>query len=339
MDRHSHREPLLAPPPNGGSARAYAPGVEGRPAAGSWPKLDDHLVKPEVTRDEVVRGQRMIAMPSRPEHGDRHFGLDYVLGAHIQRDYVGSTDLITRFSQGSDFATDTCIRKTGTNPETGERYLEEVAFEVVHTQSDKQIRTRAEDLSARGVRRFFAIFVKKGTVGEWSVKDKIFLFLDIDGEISDPTLATPVRVRALLDAVEADNGVARALLAKNNPVLQAEQQRRHAQGLEEGREEGLLAGKATAVLAVLAARGHSVSPSLRETILACADEQRLDAWLVKAATAASADELLDVAPSSKPDSARGVGAASPSSGSARGATGPRRTDVARGSRRSDRKPR
>ncbi len=269
-----------------------------------------------MTRDEVVRGERMVAMPSLPEHGDRHFSLDYVLGAHVKRDYVGSTDLITRFGGKSDFATDTCIRKTGKNPRTGERYLEEVAFEVVHTQSDKEVRTRAEDISARGVRRFFAIFVKKGVVAEWLAKQKTFAPLDLDGEISDRTLATPVRVRALLDAVEADNGVARALLAKNNPVLEAEQKRLHEQGLEEGRvrgveegrakgveegvlkgrEVGLLEGKASAVIAVLVARGQSISPDLRKAILACTDERTIDAWLRKAATASSADELLGAPP-------------------------------------------
>jgi len=89
----------------------------------------------------------VVAMPSLPEHGDRHFRIDYVLGAHVKAEYVGSTDLITRFSSASDFATDTCIRRSGEDPKTGERYLEELAFEVVHTQPLKDIRARAEDLT------------------------------------------------------------------------------------------------------------------------------------------------------------------------------------------------
>ncbi len=196
------------------------------------PGLDEHLVKPEVTRDEIVRGERMVAMPSLPEHGDRHFGIDYVLGAHVKADYVGSTDLLTRFSVESNFATDTCIRRNGVNAETGERYLEEVAFEVVNTQSAKALRIRAEDLTARGVRRVFAIVVKKGEVAEWSSEKGRFVALAKDAEIVDPTLATPLPVRALLDAAEADNGVARALLSKNNPVLAAAQKKQR----EEGRE-------------------------------------------------------------------------------------------------------
>ena len=334
---------MLAPSANGGGVRAYAPGATegategatrggdrgaGRAPSGhrsGAPALDDHLVKPEVTRDEIVRGERMVAMPSRPEHGDRHFGLDYVLGAHIRRNYVGSTDLITRFSGDSDFATDTCVRKTGTDPKTGERYLEEIAFEVVHTQSPKDIRVRAEDLTARGVRRFFAIFVKHSRVAEWSSSKGDFVTLAPDGEISDRTFATPVSVRALLDAAEADNGVARALLAKKNPVLVAIQEERleeglekglekgrekgreegleeglekgREEGLEKGREEGFLAGKASAVLGVLAARGLSATPALRRTIATCTDASKLDVWLARAATAASAaDVVRDVPP-------------------------------------------
>lgn len=257
----------------------------------SWPKLDEHLVKPEVTRDEMVRGERVVAMPARPEHGDRHFGLDYVLGAHIRSGYVGSSDLLTRFGEQSDFATDTCIRKAGKNPATGERYLEEVAFEVVHTQSAKSIRTRAEDISKRGVRRFFAVFVKRGEVAEWSANDKAFVTLDPDGTIDDPTLATPVPVRALLDAIEADNGVARALLAKNNPVLEAELGRLREEALAK-EKESRFEEKAAAVLAVLHARGLPVTPELEEALRSCRDMRVLDEWLRNAATAASAAEVV-----------------------------------------------
>ena len=361
MDRHTHHEPMLAPSADRGANQAYAPGAESGGRAARAPSsygLDQHLVKPEVTRDEVVRGERVVAMPSRPEHGDRHFGLDYVLGAHIKREYVGSTDLITRFGPKSDFATDTCIRKTGKNPKTGERYLEEVAFEVVHTQTARDIQVRAEDVTARGVRRFFAIFVKKGEVAEWSAKRGEMVALDPEGEIADRTLATPVRVRALLDAAEADNGVARALLAKNNPVLRVEQERARgegllegvakglqegvakglqegvakglqegvakgllegvakglqegvakglqegvakglqegvAKGLQEGVAKGQLEGKASAVIAVMEARGLDPDPQICRTIRACTDERKLDGWLRKAATASSATSVVRV---------------------------------------------
>ena len=288
MDRPSSHEPLRAPSHSGHAAQAYAPGA-GRV---STPRLDDHLVRPEVTRDEVVRGERMVAMPSRPEHGDRHFRIDYVLGGHVSPGYTGSTDLLTRFGQKSDFATDTCIRRTGKDPATGDRYLEEVAFEVVHTQSMADLRARAEDLTARGVRRFFAILVKKGEVAEWSGKSGRFLTLDAAGEIADPTRATPVRVRALLDAAEADNGVARALLSKKNPVLEAVQEEKREEGREEGREQGALDAMANAVLAVLEARKLSPSEDVRRTIAECKSTRTLDRWLRKAVTAKTAEEIV-----------------------------------------------
>jgi flagellar biosynthesis/type III secretory pathway protein FliH len=59
-------------------------------------------------------------------------------------------------------------------------------------------------------------------------------------------------VRALLDAAAADDATARALLARENPVLlehASEQRRRgHAAGLVEGKAEGLFEGKAAGLL-------------------------------------------------------------------------------------------
>jgi hypothetical protein len=201
------------------------------------PRIDARLVQPE-TREQIVRGRRMVAMPANPPHGDRHFRLDYILGAHVQEGYVGSTDLLTRAARGSDFATDTCIRRQGIDPTTDSRYLEELAFEVVNEQSLRDITEQAEELIARGVRRVIALFVKKGEVREWSTREGAWLSLDPQGTLSDSTLARPIRVRELLDAAEADNAVARALLAKENPVL-AEVK---AESRDAGRKEGLLAG-------------------------------------------------------------------------------------------------
>ncbi len=124
-------------------------------------------MKPE-TREELIRGRRVVAMPAHPPHADRHFGLDYVLGAHVVPGYVGSTDLLTRSAVSSDFATDTCVRRRGEDPRTGTRYLEELAFEVVNEQSPRDIREKAQDLATRGVRQVFAVFVKTGKVCVWS---------------------------------------------------------------------------------------------------------------------------------------------------------------------------
>ena len=164
-------EILLAPSASSGSAALKLPRKD------DFPRVDDHVVKPE-TREEMVRGERIYAQPALAPHADRHFGLDFVLGGHVREGYVGSTDLITHVLHGSDFASDTCIRKDGENPKTGERYLEELAFEVIHSQPVQKATERAEDWSTRGVRRVFGIFVKKGTVEEWVPRKRIWRLLD-----------------------------------------------------------------------------------------------------------------------------------------------------------------
>jgi hypothetical protein len=268
---------VLKLPGHDRDARAQTPG---RP---SLPRVDDHLARPE-TRQEIVRGERLFAQPALAPHGDRHFGLDYVLGAHVGSGFIGSTDLLTRAAHDSDFATDTCIRKAGDDPETGQRYLEEVAFEVVNEQSLKQITERAEDLCRRGVRRVFAIFVKTGTVKEWAPRKSTWVALAPEGAISDPCLTRPLTVRALVDAAAADDEVARALEAKGNPailVMKAASEHRGAQ-----REAAL------AVLAVLSARELDVPARVRATIEASTDLEALRHWLARAITAATAAEVI-----------------------------------------------
>jgi hypothetical protein len=199
------------------------------------PPIDERLVEPE-TREQVLRGRRLVALPANPPHGDRHFRLDYVIGAHVKAGYVGSTDLLTRSAESSDFATDTSVRREGIDPTTNTRYLEELAFEVVNEQSLQDVTEQAEELSARGVRRVVAIFVKKGEAREWSAKKGEWTRLDPEATFSDPTLARPLRVRELLDAAEADDAVARALLAKNNPVFATRLAEAEKKGLRQGIE-------------------------------------------------------------------------------------------------------
>ncbi len=143
--------------PGAGAARVSAP---------AHPGLDETLVEPEG-RAEVIRGRRVEVAPALPEHGDPHFRLDVALGTHLAPGYTGSTDMLTRTSEESNFATDTSVRREGIDPATGQRYLEELAFEVVNTQRPGDVTEKAEELTARGVRRVFAVFARRGVVSEW----------------------------------------------------------------------------------------------------------------------------------------------------------------------------
>jgi hypothetical protein len=106
-------------------------------------------------------------------------------------------------------------------PDTGTRYLEELAFEVVSTQSKRDVTIRAEDLTARGVRRLLAIFVKQAEIREWSPSKNDWVTLPLDGKLEDPTLARPVEIKALLDAAAADDAVVDARCRRARAALAA----------------------------------------------------------------------------------------------------------------------
>jgi hypothetical protein len=270
MDPKPPNGMLLALGASGAAAVARFPGRE------PFPPVDAHLVTPEVSRDEVIRGRRVVAMPALPPHADRQVELGYVIRGLVKPGYVSSSELLTRVAEGSDFATDVCVRKAGDDPRTGQRYLEELAFEVVNEQSARDIREKAEDLTARGVRRVVAVFVKTGKVSEWDARKGAWRELPEDATLDDPCLSRPVRVKALLDAAEADAAVARALVHKGEPVI------------EEVRAEG----KAAALLVVLAARNLVVDEATRGRILGCKDGALLDRWIAKAAVAGSVEEVV-----------------------------------------------
>jgi len=196
----------------------------------------------------------------------------------------------------SDFASDACIFRQGADPETGRRRLEEIAFEIVAEQRERNATEKAVSMHRRGVRRIFAILVKgKRRVSEWSPETQSWRPLAADAQIEDPCLVKPLAVAALLDAAVADNAVVEALAAKGNPELQrredAARREGRSEGKTEGRVEGRAEGVAEAILKVLEARGIALSKGQRQEILDCRDLGRLDRWLARAVLASSIAEV------------------------------------------------
>jgi hypothetical protein len=279
------RPPYRMSAPGAGSSRSY-----GLPGRGGFPRVDDYRTDIDFETEEMIGGVVYKVMSADLPHAQRNGQLDYLLQGVATPGYTVATDLKTRHDVDDDFATDSALVKEGTDPESGTRYLEEIAFEVVDQQSPSIVTRKAPRMIRRGVRRVFAVFVKKGRVKEWSTETGSWVTLHPTALIEDPILAEPIKVSAVLDAAEADDTVARGLVKKRNPEILRILQQRH----EEGKAEGRLAAQRQAILSVLEARDLAVSPAVRDAVLASSDGAVLERWLKAAAGVDDADALLRI---------------------------------------------
>jgi hypothetical protein len=234
--------------------------------------------------------------PADPPHGERHLQLAALIEAHTGPAFEAAADLLTRTSTKDDIAPDISVYPDAPDPLSGGRQLEHLAFEIVSTGSLGHAARKAAKLSARGVRRVFAIDVERSRALEWSAELGTWSLLDAAGRIDDPALEVPLPVEAMIHAAKADDAVARALLAKGNPVLVQKLAEGRAEGMAEGRAEGMAKGRtegmAEAVIMVLTARGLALDDTIRQRILDEHDAPRLERWIVRATTCVAVAELL-----------------------------------------------
>lgn len=262
-----------------------------------WPRVSDYAVEPE-SGQELFDGQVREAAPAGPLHSRQHSQVDYVLRAYTARGYGVDTDLLTRQAVEHNFASDTCVRRDGIDPGTGDRYLEELAFEIKSTQRTGELTVRARAMSRRGVRRIFAIPVRgdpagrnlvAGPLQEWLPEAETWRVYD-DGEvIEDPCLYEPLPVRGLLDAVEADDVVAQALIDKRNRVVVQYGDTRERRG----RREGELDTARAHIHRLLSKRGVDIDEAARSRIAGCEDPAVLQRWFDRAVEVTSASQLFD----------------------------------------------
>lgn len=241
------------------------------------PGVDERLAPPE-TRLEYLDGIEIFAAPADPPRAMLHFDLAYVLRAHVAHGYRGAVDMLTRTSETSDFAADASVFPAEPDPETGERQLEEIAFEVATEQALAVPTDKARKLVQRGVRRVFCILVEQQRVLEWSRETDGWKPLPVDAAIADPVLSRPLPLAALFDQAARDNAVALALLEKGafDRVLA---------------ERGRLEATRSAILRVLEVRELSVPEAVSREIAACNDLTKLDRWMRRAVKAKTADEV------------------------------------------------
>jgi hypothetical protein len=127
--------------------------------------------------------------------------------AHVTDAYDVAADMLTRASLDTDTAPDVSVFPRARDPETGGRRLEELAFEVVDTQKLGAAAKKARLLSNRGVRRVFAVDLKKKRALEWSRPTNGWKMLPADGTIADPALVMPLPIDAIVVAAKADDRV------------------------------------------------------------------------------------------------------------------------------------
>lgn len=298
--------------------QAYEPSSSGTKQSRSssrtrtFPRIDDHLIEPEVSQFELIRGREVDVSGSDPPHADAQSRLSFLILAHVVTGFIVASELLTRMAEKSNFATDVCIRKEGIDPETNTRYLEEIAFEIVNTQRKRNVTEKADDMAIRGVRRVFAVFLKAGHVAEWSAEHRKFIAFEKDALIHDPAFVRPVPVQAILDQTLGEDEVAMALIAKRNPAIvkrerDVEQKSRKKglaegrkkgleKGLEKGRKQGLDTGLEvgrTLLLGMIQMRFGEV-PTLIKQKIEAADAPMLQAWGQKLLTSSSLDLVFAV---------------------------------------------
>jgi putative restriction endonuclease len=252
-------------------------------ARSELPAVDERLVADE-TRYEVLDGGLVHVPPAYEPHGSRHSKVSALVEAHVAPEFDVASDMLTRTSETDDVAPDVSVFPYARDPATGGRQVEHLAFEIVSTETLGHAGQKAAKLVARGVRRVFAIDVGRARALEWSRTLGTWHLLDSNGHIEDLALAVPLPIEALVHAAKADDAMARALLAKRNPVLEATR----AGDRLTARAEG----KASALLVVLATRGMSPDPVVRARILEERDPDRLDRWIARATTCTSLAEVF-----------------------------------------------
>ena len=259
------------------------------------PAVDARLAVPE-TRYEIEDGREVHVAPADEPHGTSHSSLDALVRAHRAAGYAVAVDMLTRTSRGDDIAPDVSVYPAARDPRTGGRQLEELAFEIVSTESLGHAGRKAAKLVARGVRRVFALDVERRRALEWSPEAGQWAILDRRAQLEDPALAVPIPIEAILDAARADDAIARALRVKRHPEFVAERtegwSEGHAQGRAEGQTEGRAEGRAEALLIMLAGRGLVPTEAERHRILEERDLGRLERWLAAARTCADIAGLL-----------------------------------------------
>lgn len=123
------------------------------------PAVDEHLVMPG-SGFEILDGKVFEVPPALEPHAERNSKLAALLEAHVRDEFNVAVDMLTRTDRLNDFAPDASVYPRARHPETGGRQLEQLAFEIVSTETMGHAALKAAKLIERGVRRVFALDIE-----------------------------------------------------------------------------------------------------------------------------------------------------------------------------------
>lgn len=168
-------------------------------------------------------------------------------------------------------------------------------------QDERELQAKIDELLGAGTRFVWVVRLTGPRRVEVHTHGKKTQIVHSGGELRAPgILQNPVPVDAMFDRDAAHEATLRNLLQrKGYASLDAV--------LAEGQEQGEVSGRAAALIAVLGARGLTLTSEQRRTIEETRDNARLDAWIVRAAVATSTDDVLggEAAPGKGPSTRKG----------------------------------
>jgi len=278
---------LLAPGASSSYVSARAPG-----RGDARPPIDERLAAPE-THTQVEEGVTIETMGANPPHATRHAEVSHVFRGCLAAGYEAAVDMLTRVDATNDRAPDVSVFPIGADKTTGGRKLEELTFEVCDSESVGHVTGKARLFVERGVRRVFHVRVDDGAVYEWKRAKDAWVKLAGGATISDRCFVVPIPVKALVQRVLADDTVARALIARGNPVIVAAVAEAREAGTLKGRREGRELGMQDSLLLLLERRGLQLDAPHRAQITSCTDLATLTHWFGRAVDAARVEDVFD----------------------------------------------
>ncbi len=256
----------------------------------------------ENDRYELSEGHALYCAPAGPRHGRPHVVGALPLASDPAVDDIGA-EVGHALGEHTLRAPDLSVGDLGEGEGTWSTKAPPLAVEyAAQGQDEADLQTKIRQLLAAGTRLVWVVrLVGPRRVDVYEAGQPVRSKgpgerLEAPGVLKNAPLVEALYDREASFEQALQNLLERKGYAGLDAVLAEGEATGEARGRAAGRLEGEAKGKAAALVTVLAARGLAVDGATRARIDACLDGARLDRWLARALTAASARELIDDEP-------------------------------------------